>query len=312
MQREKHTIESREKWLELRANDITSTEIAALFDCSPFEEMTRFGLWHRKRNKEVVSIDQNERMKWGTRLESAIANGVAEDLGYTAKRIDYYQRIPELRIGSSFDYMLMSGDQELSLLECKNVDWRRFKDGWIILDDDDIEAPPHIELQVQHQLLVSGMEKAVIGVLVGGNAAKPIHRVAMPYVQEQIIRRVAGFWESIERGIEPTPDFTKDADLISRLNQYAEPGKVLQVGDSAEYAELANEYNAAMAMSKHAEMKKKEIKAKLFTLAGDHEKITGDFGSFNIGLVPPAEIAAHTRAGYRNIRLFTKKENQNA
>ena len=43
-------------------------------------------------------------------------------------------------------------------------------------DDGLIEAPLHIEFQVQHQLLVSGYQTAYIAVLVGGNTLKLIKR----------------------------------------------------------------------------------------------------------------------------------------
>ena len=89
-----------QEWLALRLEDITSTEVSALFNLSPYQ--TEFELWHRKKNKEIVTIEANQRMKWGTRLQDSIARGIAEDNGWNVRRMDEYVRIPELRIGSSF------------------------------------------------------------------------------------------------------------------------------------------------------------------------------------------------------------------
>src|SRR3990167_4888783 len=186
------TPKSKGEWLELRTKDITSTEIGALFGFSPY--LTAFELWHRKKEGLVVSIDENERMKWGTRLQDSIANGIAQDNVWKVRRMDEYIRIPSLKIGSSFDFSIEC--ETNGLLEIKNVDSLAFKDGWLV-DGDNIEAPPHIELQGQHQLLVSGRQYAYIGALVGGNTVKLIRRQVDEAIHAKIKTAAADFWKSI-------------------------------------------------------------------------------------------------------------------
>lgn len=70
----------KQEWLKKRLDDITSTEVSALFGLSPYS--TEFELWHRKKSREVVELASNERMVWGSRLESAIAGGIASDQGW--------------------------------------------------------------------------------------------------------------------------------------------------------------------------------------------------------------------------------------
>ena len=62
-------------WLECRTKDITSTEIAGLFGFSPYT--TEFEIWHTKKAGTIVEIAGNERMKWGTALQDAIAAEIA-------------------------------------------------------------------------------------------------------------------------------------------------------------------------------------------------------------------------------------------
>ncbi len=50
----------------MRVQDITSSEISALFGLSPYK--TAFELYHEKRAGEVMRIEENTRMKWGKRL----------------------------------------------------------------------------------------------------------------------------------------------------------------------------------------------------------------------------------------------------
>src|SRR3990167_5628915 len=91
-------------WLSLRTLDITSTEISALFGCSPYS--TAFELWHRKKSGVIVQLKENERMFWGTKLQDAIAAGIAEEQGWAIRRMNEYIRNAELRIGSSFDFAI--------------------------------------------------------------------------------------------------------------------------------------------------------------------------------------------------------------
>ena len=212
------------QWLELRTKDITSTEVSALFGISPY--MTKFELWHRKHRGEVVKFDPNERMKWGTRLQDAIAAGIAEENKWSVMRMTEYIRDPELRAGASFDFSLDTYESENSepgLLEIKNVDSLQFKNGWTQDDEGNIEAPLHIEIQVQHQLMVSQRQFAYIGALVGGNKLVLIKRTRDENVIRRIREVIAEFWGTIEANIPPSPDFEKDADFIKDLYKYAEP-----------------------------------------------------------------------------------------
>src|ERR1700690_947728 len=146
MNRETITPRDETHWHELRSKVITSTEVAALFGISPW--MTLFELWHRKKNQTIVQIEPNTRMVWGNRLESAIANGVAEDYKLTIRPMKEFIQIPSWRLGASFDYAI---DPDGGM-EVKNVDGLAYKDGWLI-QGDMIEAPPHIEIQGQTQFL---------------------------------------------------------------------------------------------------------------------------------------------------------------
>ena len=91
---------TREAWLAERARDITSTDVAALFGVSPY--LTRFELWHRKHGTPEAApeeLDDVERVRWGQRLQDAIARGAGEDRGWAIHPETDYVRIADLRIG---------------------------------------------------------------------------------------------------------------------------------------------------------------------------------------------------------------------
>lgn len=288
-------------WHELRAMDITSTDIAALFNLSPY--MTYYELWHRKKNQTVVEFEETEWVKWGKRLQGTIANGIAEDNKWTIRPMDEYIRIPSYRIGSSFDFAI--GDD--GILEVKNVFGIVFKNEWIS-QGGNIEAPPHIEIQAQHQLLTSGRKENYIGALISGNKIICFKREPDLAIHEAIKSKVAAFWESIDANREPTPDFKADADFITKLNQFAEPGKLLNAMGDAKLAGLVRDYKEWGDQAKAAQDEKDGIKAQILTLIQDAEKVVGDGYTISASLKPPTLVEAYTRKAFRDFRVFLKKE----
>ena len=129
-----------EKWLSLRLEDITSTEVSALFGLNPY--CTKFELWHYKKEKVIPDFSESNRMKWGKRLEPAIAKGVGEDQGWEVSPFKDYCRHDSIRAGSSFDYLAEISPGEKVLLEIKNVDSLEMKKKWVYEDGKVTEAPP--------------------------------------------------------------------------------------------------------------------------------------------------------------------------
>lgn len=303
-------------WLSMRKKDVTSTEVSALFGCSPY--LTAFELWHRKQGNMDVAIEQNERMKWGTRLQDSIAAGIAEDQGWQIRRMTEYMRDTELKLGASFDFAfckhktdglgsaIEGKDEEDGILEVKNVDGLAFRDGWIV-DGANVEAPPHIEIQVQVQLAVSGKKSARIGALIGGNRVVLIEREPDFGVITQIKECVRDFWISVMGGIAPAPDFQRDAAFISKLYGYAEPGSIITAHGNPRILSLALQYKEAGVKEKAAKLSKDAAKAQILTLIGPAEKVMGDGFTISSGMIGPKHIE-YDAAGYRNWKINWKKE----
>lgn len=326
MNRQTFHPESEAGWHALRAQDITSTDAPALFGLSPYQ--TKFELWHGKKAGEVQVIDPNDRMLWGNRLQDAIADGIAQDQKLRVRKMPEYIRIPGARIGSSFDFEIIEAlpgspfapiFDELGpgILEIKNVDWLAFRNGWTIADDF-IEAPPHIEVQVQHQQLVAGRRWSLIGALVGGNRYELLERRADESVHRGILAGARAFWASIDAGQAPDPVMPDDADAVIAMNQFSEPGKLYDARGDASLATLVSEYHRFGEAKRDAEEQQKIRKAELLAKIGDHEKVIGlDGFSVSCGLVGPSAGTLVTpdmvgttiggRSGYRLVRITAKK-----
>lgn len=313
-------------WLAMRALDVTSTEASALYSMSPYA--TEFELWHRKRDEIVLTLDPNERMDWGNDLQDTIALSLARKYGVKVERVVDYMRIEHARMGSSFDFKIFGIENENwrggplppsspllqemflehgpGLLEIKNVDGMVFKKTWPVRDDGAIEAPPHIEIQLQHQLHVADLNWGAFGVLVGGNRGLTLIRERDREVGEAIEQRIIGFWHSIADGKEPDPKYPADASAIMKLFGKSTESKVFDGRGNPELDALIEEYQFAGDREKQAEEDKDVAKAKILRIIGDAARCYTDKFTVSAGMVA-AKTITYERAEYRNWRVTEKK-----
>jgi putative phage-type endonuclease len=331
MNRELIPLRDDAHWHSLRAQDLTSTDIAALFGMSPYA--TAVDVWHAKRDGIVETLEDNERMRWGRRLESVVAEGIAEDQGWSVRPFKEYGRLPEHRLGASFDYRVtthkvqfMQGDGSFVdgtidgpddfVLEIKTVDALAFRSGWTV-EPDFIEAPAHIELQIQHQLLVSGLRIGYIGALVGGNTVRLIRREADNDVHAAILQRAAEFWQSVTTGTPPPITTADDARAYVKRQTSVEPGRLFDARGNRAVEELLRDYRLARLEAQAATDVADITKARLLEVIGESERVMFDGGTISCGYTAgsagttiTADMIGTTvgaRAGFRNFRVNYKK-----
>lgn len=278
MKRKLHPSPSRERWLDLRRRNLNSSEVAALFGLSPY--LTEFEVWHQKNGTLSDVVEENARMTAGTFLEPAIAQLAAHTFGFQSAPFKDYVEIPDLRLGASFDWRIASGwtgaaAEGEGIHEVKNVDYLQFAGRrdrvWNADDPDDIKAPPHIEIQVQHQLLVTGYQWAAITPLVGGNDIRCIIRIAREGIQSKIRDRAAAFWQSIEDGAEPDPDFDRDHDTLKSLYAVPDARAALPLELQGEAMDSVAGAIDAAARKKAAEAEEKTFRARIMATMGPVE-----------------------------------------
>ncbi len=296
------TPKNEEHWLALRRLDITSTDVAALFGLSPYK--TPFELWHSKRPDFVDTFVETPRVKWGTRLQDAIAFGVADDEGWTVRRRNVYSRIPSLRLGASFDFEILAHPNGPAVLEVKNVDGLQFRDNWTE-EDGVLAAPAHIELQLQAQLLASGRSWGVIVALVGGNDPKVVTRQADQEVHTSIANAVTQFWRDQEAGKAPDPDWIADSRTLRQLHSKVDAGYTI-TDCTAELAELVRQYQQLSSEVKSLEALKEGYRNQILAHIGSAEKVIGAGWSITASTIEERVVPEHVRSAYRGFRV-TKK-----
>lgn len=308
------------EWLAMRAIDVTSTESPALFGESTYD--TEFSLWHRKREGAIVALEPTERMEWGTDLQDQIAASLAKRQQVSIERLTEYARLSNTRMGASFDFRIFGAGGhgvELppalaakfyecgpGLLEIKNVDAAVFAKTWPKRDDGTLEAPSHIEIQLQHQLHVSGLKWGAIGVLVGGNRGHLLIRDYYQDVGEEIESRIVKFWQSIESDQPPDPTYPPDAGLMIKLMGNVTPEKVYDGRGNEALRLLLDDYKRFAEQEKLAKEDKQICHAKILQMIGDAQRAYADGYMISAGMVKATRIE-YDRAAYRLFKVTEKK-----
>ena len=266
MQIKKVKIEDETEWLNLRGKYVSSTESAALLGMSPY--LTKFQMYHIKKDTSLEHYKESIRMDIGKYLEPAIAELAAAKNDWKLKPLKEYWIREDLRMGSSFDYISECGK---FLVEVKNVDFFRFKEVWKE-SLGVVEALPQIEIQAQHQLLVSGLEKIFIVALVGGSDLVVIERDRSEKIIEMIKTKTAEFWKDIEAENEPDADYSADSEFILKtLYSGVEPGKYLSVHGDEAFDGVCEDFSAASEQRKALVKHEAALKAKVQTMIEDAE-----------------------------------------
>lgn len=288
-------------WKLLRTRDVTSTDVSALFNASPYK--THAELFYEKQAGTVPEFDANERMTWGVRLQNAIAEGIGQDNDWRVTPLPHYKRIVSARMAASFDHLAETPDGD-AILEIKNVDGLAFRNGWVETDFG-LEAPEHIEIQVQAQMHVADVKLCYIGALIGGNRVALLRRDYDPAVGAALEKAVRAFWLSVERNQAPEFDFVRDAELIRQIYATATDGKVITASDRIEQL-MREQKEAQQAESAAADIKKAK-NAELLTLVGDAARVVGTGFTASCGVTHKGEYVVKA-SSYRSVRVYQKKE----
>lgn len=293
------------EWLEARKLDITSTDMAALLGLSKFK--SRFSLWHEKKTGITEDFVENERMKWGKRLQNVIAHGICQDNDWQGEDLGlFYIRDTETKMSCSLDVKVTCPIRGTGFLEVKNVGVDAFAAGW-----SEDEAPAYYEVQLMQQLHLAhkaGLDISfgVLGALVGGNDAKLYFRDYDPEIGAEFDAQAKAFWDSIEAGEEPKPDYAIDGKILAKVRGAVMEKNTIDISTNNRVYEVLADYEEGSALEKQGKSMKDTAKAELLDIIGDADKALFNGGSISAGMVQGGDVSYY-REPYRNFRVFTKK-----
>lgn len=216
----------RSAWLAARGQDVTASQIGALFGAHDF--LTAFGLWAMKTGRVAAAEVESPAMERGRLLEPVAVQLLREK--YPRWKITHnaaenvYFRDPAARLGATPDVLVKAPDRGPGVVQIKSVEASVFRRKWID-EDGNVEPPLWIALQATLEAFLTGGQWAAVAPLVIG------HGLEMPLVDIPLVEgvvdamkvRTAEFWQMVEEGREPQPDFDRDAGLIDRLYGNGDP-----------------------------------------------------------------------------------------
>lgn len=205
---------SREAWLAVRKDGIGSSDAAAAVGLNPYK--SQLELWLEKTGRDAGlpksdPHDEESPTYWGNILEPIVATHYTRRSGHRVRRINAVLQHPDPKM----NWMLANIDREVigasdvQILECKTAGIngaRLWKEG----------VPVYVQLQVMHQLAVTGKQAADVAVLLGGQQLE-IHRIER---DDELIARLIeleqDFWNHVQRDTPPPADGSESAEQALR------------------------------------------------------------------------------------------------
>ena len=227
----------REAWLDVRKSGIGSSDAAAAVGLNPYKSPLE--LWMEKTGRSPDAgnpVGFDDPRYWGTLLEPYVATAYQQQTERRVRKINAVLQHP------TFPFMLANIDREVvgcpdvQILECKTAGEfgaRLWRDG----------VPEYVQLQVQHQLAVTGKDAADVAVLLCGQQLE-IFRI--PRDEEVIARLVVlevRFWEYVETDTPPPADGSDSSSRALR-QLYPGGGDTLDFSDNQQLSQVLSDLQA--------------------------------------------------------------------
>ena len=265
---------SRDDWLAVRRTGIGGSDAAAAVGLNPY--MSTLELWLEKTGRadglpRPSPDDTTSPTYWGTLLEPIVAASYTKQTGNRVRRINAVLRHPTI------PWMLSNLDREVvgvpdvQILECKTAGEfgsRLWREG----------VPEYVELQVQHQLAVTGKQAAHVAVLLCGQALE-VHRIERDdALIGQLIELEARFWKFVQTDTPPPADGSESADRALR-HLYPGNGETVDFSDDRRLSSVFADLVAVRAEIESRQQIESQLKQAIQYAMGNATRAVFETGS---------------------------------
>jgi len=239
---------------DLRSKGIGSGDVAVILGLVGWK--SPLSLYLEKRGEIPRNAPANEEaVHWGQELEPLVAKRYQTKTGRllvdrAKKNLETGQRF-DIRYSKEHPFMLANLDYEISPEPQSNVEavpppasgpgvYEGKTTNAFYGDEWDEEPPVTVQIQMQHQFIVTGFEWGSAAVLVGGNRFRWADLVPDPDFRSFWIEQAEEFWSRILSGHPPEPDGSKATREALRLLWKKDSGETVKL--SPKGSELAHEW----------------------------------------------------------------------
>jgi len=268
---------SRNDWLDVRKRGIGSSDAAAAIGLNPYK--SQLELWLEKTNRDVGQAkpnpdDDTTPVFWGVVLEPVVASQYQRRTGNKVRKVNAVLQHPDV------PWMLANIDREvIGSNEVEILVWitaglnggRRWRDG----------VPKYVEVQVMHQLAVTGKQAADVAVLLGGQQLEVYRIERDEALIEQLIALERQFWHHVETDTPPPADGSDSAEAALRLLYPADNGEQLDLSADTALSEAFDELKQVRSSLTDLGKREAELKQSLQQAMGDASKAIFASGSIS-------------------------------
>lgn len=270
---------------------IGASEIAAVFGLCPFT--TPFELAMRKTGK-IPEKPENDEMLAGKFLEDGVAAMWENRYGLKT------QKNTQTFLEPDFKFLAATPDRFIE--DGRVLEIKVSRDEW------GAEPPIHYQLQVQQQLLVTGREKAEICQFVLYSCDLRSYSIDFrPKVAEKIVRAAEKFWQQVQEGRLPEPDYKHDLSALKQL--YSDNnGSHLDLSGNNHVPVLFEMREKAKEIIKEQQKICEVAEAEILDIMKNYTSASCGPIRIKRTWVKPTPIKEHTRAGYNKLTITSKGE----
>lgn len=265
---------SRDDWLAVRRTGIGGSDAAAAVGLNPY--MSALELWLDKTGRaeglpRPDPADTTSPTYWGTLLEPIVAAVYTQQTGNKIRKVNAVLRHP------SIPWMLANIDREVvgapdvQILECKTAGEygaRLWREG----------VPEYVQIQVQHQLAVTGKTAAHVAVLLCGQALE-VHRIERDdALIGRLIELERRFWRYVESDTPPPADGSDSADRALR-HLYPGNGETIDFSNDRVLSSVFADLVAVRAEIETRQQLEAQFKQTLQQAMGDATRAVFETGS---------------------------------
>ena len=265
---------SRDDWLTVRKGGIGSSDAASAVGLNPYKSQLQLWMEKTGRDGNLPKVDPNDEtspMYWGTLFEAIVAAHYTKRTGHKVRRINAVLQHPkEPWMLANLDREVM-GAPDVQILECKTAGLngsRLWKEG----------VPEYIQLQVMHQLAVTGKQAAGIAVLICGQELQ-IHRIERDdSMIAKLIELERQFWRYVELDQQPPADGSDSADTALRCLYPHDNGQTLDLIQDTEMSAAFSDLMAVRQLLTMNSQLEAQLKQRIQQCMGEATKALFDWG----------------------------------
>ena len=268
----------RKSWLAIRQSGIGSSDAAAAVGLHPYK--SQLELWMDKTGRQFGDKEPSRGeiltspLHWGQVLEPIVAEHYARHTGHRVQRVNaILQHTEHPWMLANLDREIV-GNDEVQILECKTAGLfgaKLWKDG----------VPEYVQLQVMHQLAVTGQQAAAVAVLLGGHELQ-IHRIARDEAMiAQVMALERQFWNYVENDTAPPADGSDSADQALRALFPHDDGETVDLSSDITLSQAFSDLQQVRQTLDAAKKEEAKLKHKLQQAMGTATLATFPSGSLS-------------------------------